>query len=262
MKLSPTAIDLWYVDAADFNFRDLLLQIETWLSETEKQRLTRYQFEKHKLEFLLGRYLLRSVLSLYGELSPEDWLFDYNDYGKPFVASAIQNRLDMPLYFNLSHSRGKLVLAVANVESLGVDIEYGLKPRRIEKIAGRYFSSAEVRGLELLPAGERQRRFYDLWSLKEAYIKACGLGLAIPLADFSYSFSESGAISIAFAKSREDTPRHWQFWQLGSVPDFHIGLAVKTVDAQNLELSNLFQLQQMGEPSAKPLVINKATELR
>lgn len=259
MKLDPNEIDLWFADSSHFSLNDLRVLSLGWMSAKERERFDRYQFSKHKHEFLLGRYLLRSVLSLYSDVSPQNWVFEYNDYGKPSIAASLQDEMTLPLYFNLSHSRGKLVLAVARYKSIGVDIEYGLKARRIEKIAGRYFSPIEVQEINSLPQQHRLMRFYDLWSLKEAYIKACGLGLAIPLSDFSYRFTGSDTVSIEFAEGREDSPEPWQFWQLGTVPDFHIGLAVKSAAAEHLEIAKLFQLKPLGGLITKPLIVEKAS---
>lgn len=255
MKLDPNHIDLWTVDADNFKLRDLLMLSGSWLSSAEEARLNRFRLERSKHEFLVGRYMLRSVLSLYARFSPQDWVFDYNEYGKPSISKAQQNEMEMPLYFNLSHSRGKLIMAVSRYEQVGVDIEYGLKPRRIEKIANRYFSASEVEGLEGLPDHAKQTRFYDLWSLKEAYIKACGLGLAIPLGDFSYRFSSAGAIVIEFDAEREDVPEAWQFWQIGSILGFHIAIAIKSAHAEHLHIAKFFQLKPLGELKTVPLIV-------
>ncbi|MFK7864949.1 MAG: 4'-phosphopantetheinyl transferase superfamily protein [Pseudohongiellaceae bacterium] len=259
MKLDPNNIDLWYVDASNFKYRDLLMLTSRWLSKTESQRLARLKLPQHKHEFLLGRYMLRSILSLYGSVLPQDWVFEYNKHGKPFIAKAQQATLKMPLYFNLSHSKGKLILALARYEKLGIDIECGTKPRRIKKISNRYFSRPEVESLELLPENAQQTRFYDLWSLKEAYIKACGLGLAIPLADFSYRLSNAGGISIDFSPERQDVPEQWQFWQIGSVPCFHVAVAVKSAHAEHLELANFFELMPLGVLKPMPLILQRSS---
>lgn len=260
MKLEPHHIHLWVVDTRDYVFQELRALTASWLSERDSQRLDRFHFVEHKHQLLLGRYLLHTVLSRYETLAPAEWRFDYNEYGKPFIARKLAEKMTRPLYFNLSHSRNKLVLAVARHQFLGVDIEYGLKPRRVEKIAERYFSSVEIAGFASLAEGQLQQRFYDLWSLKEAYIKACGMGLAIPLDQFSYSFHEDNKIEIAFDDARDDDSEFWQFWQLESEPDYHLALAIKKEEAATVVVSKFYQLMPQGELVSKKLLIGKVSK--
>lgn len=253
MNLDTQHIDLWLVDIKDFDYEELILLTDGWLSKQDQQRVERYQFLEHKKQLLMGRFLLRTVLSRYAQVAAGEWRFETNKFGKPFIASALLETMAEPLYFNLSHSQNKLVLAISRHQLLGVDIEYGLKQRRVEKIANRYFSSAEVKGFEVLEAEQIQTRFYDLWSLKEAYIKACGLGLAIPLDHFSFSFEGKNKVEIKFDKQRIDDPTLWQFWQIESEPGYHLSLAVKneSLDKLNeltkIKISNFNQLKPGGE---------------
>jgi len=250
MKLDLQHIDLWFVDIEDFSYEELLSLTSGWLSKQDLQRVDRYQFLEHKKQLLMGRYLTRTVLSRYGQFSAADWRFENNEYGKPFIASALLEELVEPLFFNLSHSQNKLVLAVARHEFLGVDIEYGLKPRRVEKIANRYFSNSEIEDLSGLEKSQIQKRFYDLWSLKEAYIKACGMGLAIPLNHFSFSFQNERKIEIKFHKERPDDSALWQFWNIESETGYHLSLAVKSPKLDGfsaIKISSFYQLKSVGE---------------
>lgn len=252
-NLDSQHIDLWIVDIEDFAYEELLSLTSGWLSKQDQQRVERFQFIEHKRQLLMGRYLTRTVLSRYGEFSVGDWRFENNQYGKPFIESELLEKMAKPLYFNLSHSQGKLVLAIARHEFLGVDIEYGLKPRRVEKIAKRYFSSSEIDGFEGLEKAKIQGRFYDLWSLKEAYIKACGMGLAIPLDHFSFGFQSENVIEIKFDKQRKDDPALWQFWQIESEYGYHLSLAVKSKESNKMDefaeikISNFYHLKPAGE---------------
>lgn len=241
--LPETEIHVWVAPIDEFNFADLKAMAEPWLTGAERLRLQRFCFEEHKKQLLLGRVLMRQVLSRYEELAPADWKFCYNDYGKPLLAPKLLTQLSSPLYFNLSHSRGVIVLAVARLEEIGIDIESNSRSRRVEKIAQRYFSNVEIKNLLALDESQRLARFYDLWSLKEAYIKACGMGLAIDLGHFSFSFAQTDKINIEFADQRDDDAKHWQFWQLNAVDGFNLALAAKSKSGQQINQIKHFEFE-------------------
>ena len=258
INLDSQDIDLWIVDIADFAYEELLSLTAGWLSKQDQRRAVRFQFLEHKKQLLMGRYLTRTVLSWYSGFSAGDWRFENNEYGKPFIASDLLKGMAEPLFFNLSHSKNKLVLAIARHELLGVDIEYGLKIRRVEKLAKRYFSNSEIDDFGVLATDQMQKKFYDLWSLKEAYIKACGMGLAIPLDHFSFSFQSKNGIEIKFDKERTDEPRLWRFWEIDSEPGYHLSLAIKLAELEEvarIEISNLNQIKPSGEIVSKQFTV-------
>lgn len=223
--IANTEIHLWHVNQPDFDLHDIQGSCLSWLTESEELRYRRYQIDRHRKQFLLGRILMRTVLSRYDStIEPANWCFIQNEYGKPAIHPQQQSK---PLYFNLSHSGKRLVLAVACFPDIGVDVERSDKSRRVEAIAGRYFSSKECEALLQMPKEQQQSRFYDLWTLKEAYIKACGLGLVIPLQHFSYSFSDAGMLAIEFDASREDDVKAWRFWQPDIGADYKLALAAR-----------------------------------
>ena len=243
MQLEASEIHLWNVDSEDFDLQSLQAQCLGWLTNVELERYQRYQFDRHRKQLLLGRMLIRSVLSRYIEtIEPASWQFQYNDYGKPSIHKAQQS---IPLFFNLSHSANRLILAVAGFSELGVDIEACLKPRRVERIADRYFSKQEAKELLSLDKAEQLSRFYDLWTLKEAYIKACGLGLAIPLQQFTYSFLDAEKLAIQFDASRDDDENRWQLWQLQTAGDYKLALAAK--NGERIKQISSWQLKSSSE---------------
>tara|TARA_B110000858_G_scaffold198091_1_gene262521 strand:- start:3881 stop:4654 length:774 start_codon:yes stop_codon:yes gene_type:complete len=225
MRIEESEIHLWQLEQADFELSSLQAECLAWLTETELKRFRRFQFDRHRKQLLLGRALIRIALSSYdSSVTPASWNFTHNEYGKPSI-SAEQNLAS--LHFNLSHSAGKVVLAVSRFKDIGVDIECARKPRRVAAIAERYFSGKEVAQLLVLPEDQQQSRFYELWTLKEAYIKACGMGLAIPLQHFSYGFVGGDRLAVEFDAQRNDVESAWQFWQLSAGPDFKMALAAK-----------------------------------
>ena len=133
LQILDSEIHLWHAVQPDFSLQELQQYCLAWLTEKERSRYARYYFDDSRKQLLLGRFLIRSVLSQYrDEIDPGAWRFVDNEFGKPALHPA-QNSL--PLYFNLSHSADRAVLAVARFECIGVDIERSDKQRRVAKIA-------------------------------------------------------------------------------------------------------------------------------
>tara|TARA_B100001142_G_scaffold316480_1_gene356316 strand:- start:215 stop:979 length:765 start_codon:yes stop_codon:yes gene_type:complete len=212
---------LWFARHDDFDTFKLKRTSLEWLTEIELIRLNRCYDERHRTQYILGRLLVRNVLSQYSYLEPWCWRFGENKFGKPIL----DPRHEQDLSFNLSHSGNCLVVAVSRSNELGVDIERSDKPRRVTRIARRYFANSEIEELFDLPDSEQLSRFYDLWTLKEAYTKARGFGLAIPFSQFSFAFSRE-KLNMSFSKSVDDKPSNWQIWQMNYTP-YKIALAVK-----------------------------------
>ncbi|MEX2130134.1 MAG: 4'-phosphopantetheinyl transferase superfamily protein [Pseudohongiellaceae bacterium] len=210
MNPGENSVHLWLADMADFTRPEMLGKCRSLLCETELERAKRFVFERHTNRLLITRGILRSLLSSYAEgIKPADWRFQFNEYGRPAIASP---ELDIPLYFNLSHSGQHLAVVVSRRPLTGVDVEQFSHRRRLLDIAGRFFSVQECRELEALAGALQLERFYSLWTLKEAYIKACGQGLAIPLREFSFSFPVKNRIAVQFDARRADSSGNWRFW--------------------------------------------------
>jgi 4'-phosphopantetheinyl transferase len=148
------------------------------LSPDELERASRFHFERDRRHYQCARGLLRVILARYLKLPPGSLRFSYGSHGKPALAGT-------ELRFNLSHSGGLALLAVAGGGEVGVDIEQ-VKPRgEVMNIAERFFSPGEIVWLRAQPPDLQQRGFFRLWTRKEALIKAIGLGLSMPLNQFS-----------------------------------------------------------------------------
>ena len=256
MQIEESEIHLWQLEQADFELTSIQGECLAWLTDAELKRFKRFQFDRHRKQLLLGRILMRIALSSYdSSVSPASWNFTHNQYGKPAISSE-QNSAS--LHFNLSHSAEKVVLAVSRFKDTGVDIECARKPRRVAAIAERYFSSKEAAELLTLPDDQQQSRFYDLWTLKEAYIKACGMGLAIPLQHFSYGFAGDDRLTVEFDARRNDVENAWQFWQLSAGPDFKLALAAKTDKEEAVQSLSGWRLLGLDKISAHELQIERS----
>jgi len=201
---------LFVVPAPETLPGDVVDEYERLLTTVERDRYLAFRFERHRHSFLLTRALVRFVLSSYTGVSPEDWRFRVGTHGKPEIASPTPA---LPLSFNLSNTDGMVVCLVAREVPVGVDVEHTERGGELDSIAEHFFSPREVRDLiEVGPSGLNER-FFAYWTLKEAYIKAHGLGLAIPLDQFSFVLEEP--IRVETDPRRKDDPARWQF---GRVP--------------------------------------------
>ena len=130
------------------------------------------------------------------------------------------------LRFNISHTDGLIACAVTIGREVGVDVEH-VGRHLTHDVAGRFFAAEEVTDLQALPPDDQQRIFFDYWTLKEAYIKARGFGLALPLGDFAFKLNPPHPPAITFAPSLDDDPSTWQFMQDWPTPQHRLGLAVR-----------------------------------
>lgn len=149
----------------------------TLLDSSEQERAARYHFDIDRQRFTAARGQLREILAAYLNKPPRSLTFSYNPQGKPSLP-------EERLRFNLTHTQGIGLLAVTDGQETGIDVE-GIN-RRVDSpgIVRRFFAPAEVDALFALPESQRQRAFFDCWTRKEAYIKARGQGLSIPLDSF------------------------------------------------------------------------------
>lgn len=248
MNISAHEIHLWYVHDQNIHDSHLLSEYYNFLNREERLQQKRFYFEKDRHQYLITRALVRSVLSLYvNQISPEKWKFKKNAYGKPFISN---NSLLIPLRFNLSHTDNLVVMAVTLDREIGVDVEYLPRLGKTLEIASHFFSPIEVEHLLALPPEKQKSRFFDLWTLKEAYIKACGMGLSIPLDHFSYSFSQQGKIEIHFEPERDDQPKYWQFWQINPNESHKISMAIKgniTNGSYSISMRKIIPLDKIVE---------------
>jgi len=156
------------------------------LSEDELSRAERFHFPHDRSNFVVARGTLREILSLYLGLPPELLQFGYSAFGKPELNGA---PAETRLRFNLSHAGGLALYAVAAGREVGVDVEVVRESVPCEELAASFFSRREVAALLALPACDRTRAFFECWTRKEAYIKAHGEGLSLPLDSFDVSLA-------------------------------------------------------------------------
>jgi 4'-phosphopantetheinyl transferase len=208
-NLSPAEAHLWIARPREIRDPELLLAYDSILTADERQKVLRYRFEEDRHTSLVTRALLRTVLSRYANVAPTDWRFVLNPYGRPEVS---EPEIARSLRFNLSHTEGLVACLVSRDREVGVDVEDRTRRGELLDVADRFFSPLEVKALRALPPDEQMDRFFFYWTLKECYIKARGMGLAIPLSRFSFELdSPERGIRILFEPGLGDHPDRWQF---------------------------------------------------
>lgn len=193
------------------------------LTPDEKERAARFYFSKDRDHFIAARGLLRSILGDYLSLEPGRLRFFYNRYGKP----RLSEDAGRGLRFNLSHSHGLALLAIARRRELGVDVERIRPEVAGEEIAERFFSPREVAMLRSLPADLQPEAFFNCWTRKEAYIKARGKGLSLPLDEFDVSLAPGEPAAILEDRSRPPQLSSWSMVELAPQGEYKAALVVE-----------------------------------
>jgi len=229
LSLQVNEIHLWAVRPQDYldtdnskqNNDELLKRYKQLLTPDEVIKQERYKFAKDQHDALITRAFVRDLLSQYANIKPQDWRFKKGEKDKPEIVDA-----PIPLRFNLSHTKNLIICAVMLNDDIGCDVENTTRSNDVLGIADRYFSPSEIKELFALPLEQQRSRFFDYWTLKESYIKAWGLGLAIPLKDFSFDLSKEN-ISLSFAKHRIDQSEVWRSWLFYPSEEHRIALSVR-----------------------------------
>lgn len=207
---------------------------EPLLDAAERARLARLRHPVRRREFVVARALVRTMLSRAAAVPPDAWRFDAGPHGRPEIAApAAAPRLR----FNVSHTREVVGCAVTLACDVGLDLEDVRRPRRVLALAGRHFAPAEVAMLRALDEPARTARFFDVWTLKEAYLKARGLGLRLPLHRFAFDVGDDGTVRATFDAALGDDPAGWHFALRTTAPAHRLALAVRRAGDAPLALT-------------------------
>jgi 4'-phosphopantetheinyl transferase len=225
LSLGEQEVHVWRVPV-DASAADLA-SLQAVLTAEEVAKARRFVFERDRTRSLVTHALLRILVGRYLQTSPSLLRFTANTYGKPALASP-----DLPLQFNLSHSANLVLYAFAWRRHLGVDVEYMRSNIDYDELAEYCFSPFEQQALSGLSRDEKHVAFYNCWTRKEAYIKARGMGLSLPLNLFDVSLLPGEA--AALLRSREDPAevQRWSMRQLAPGAGYAGALVVEGTDWQ------------------------------
>ena len=233
IDLTSGDIHLWLAFYNSIEDEQLLRSYRGLMSDTETEREARFHFPDDRLRYLVTRALVRTVLSQCAPVSPEDWAFSANKYGRPEIANAPAG---VNISFNISHTKGLIVLGVTHGRALGVDVE-NVRSRKISPgIPERFFAAEEVKALSTQPPEQQHDRFFEYWTFKESYVKARGMGLSIPLGKFAFLYPDERAVSIAIDPELNDQAERWQFWQFQPAPEYLVAVCAERQGAQSPKL--------------------------
>jgi 4'-phosphopantetheinyl transferase len=198
------------------------------LTPDERERAARFRFEKDQVQYTAARGFLRSILGHYLDVDPRRLRFRYNSHGKPLLAEEFAAA---GIEFNLAHSKGLGLFAVTSRHAIGVDIEGTRPDLATMDVANRFFAPPEVRALTEIPPDQRVAAFFQCWTRKEAFVKARGMGLSLPLDKFVVAF---GPNTPALLHADEDpaAARTWTLRDVSPCPGYTGAVAVEAPDIE------------------------------
>src|SRR6266704_5239874 len=195
----------------------VLRQLDAALTRDERSQAARFFFPRDRNRFIAARAVLRGLLGRYLDLGPCDFELRYGPYRKPYLGP---KEGAFPIRFKLSHSAGMAVFAFTYGREAGVDLEPIRTDFARDEIAEAHFSARELAELRALPPPLRAEGFFLCWTRKEAYVKAQGAGLQIPLTSFSVSLTPGHPEELQSADSAR-----WKMSSFRPAPD-HVGTVV------------------------------------
>jgi 4'-phosphopantetheinyl transferase len=214
--ISENEIHIWQIDIE--TQLQYLHTYWSYLSNIEQSRASKFRFEIHKNKYIVRTAVLRILLSNYMRCQPKEIEFKIGEFGKPKLNNS-------NLGFNLSHSKNKAIIAISKHLQLGVDIEYIDEKIEAKQIANHYFSVEDRKQLYALNDEKLADGFFNIWTKKEAFIKAIGTGLTYPLDSFDVNLDilEKNALTRlenSFAEAKE-----WNLFSIETFNDFKSALA-------------------------------------
>lgn len=220
-ELASNAVHVW-----KRSLRAVPTAIETCsasLSADERERAARYLVEQPRTDFILTRGTLRALIASYLHKEPQEIRFQYSKFGKPSLEGSCELR------FNVSHTDGLALLAFTRDRELGVDVEHVRPTLDAAKLAERFFSERERRSLEKLNGNDLYAAFYRCWTRKEAYIKARGDGLSLPLSLFDVSVEADELQALLATRPEASEANRWMLRDLNAGSGYAAALAVAEI---------------------------------
>lgn len=211
-------VHVWEVPL-DSHMTQMVL-MEHVLSEAERERAKRFRFPIHRQRWVTARASVRGILARYVNETPDSIAFRSNTYGKPEL---VAKSTGVFVHFNMSHSENLALIAIS-LAPIGIDLEY--KERRTDwrSLVPRLFSEHEQAAFAAAEADAQHCLFYRLWTRKEAYMKACGLGMSLPLRAFAVGI-EDGATPYVAPEWANGQP--WYLFEIGTRPGYQAALACR-----------------------------------
>jgi len=229
--LGTGEVHLWWLDLAAPAAP--MEELERRLDDDERARAARFHFDVHRRRYVAAHGQMRVLLGAYLGLPPGAIAFELEERGKPRLASEHTSGTPAPgLTFNLSHSEEQGLLAIARGTTVGADIEVQHPLRDLDSLARSHFTATELRDLHRLPKERRHDGFFAAWTRKEAYVKALGAGLSVPLDSFEVALHPDQPAALRSINGSVDSARSWTLWAARPTPSSWAALAARTSDAR------------------------------
>ncbi|MDT8387891.1 MAG: 4'-phosphopantetheinyl transferase superfamily protein [Thiogranum sp.] len=245
LKRLQREIHVWFVKPPAITNRLVLDRCRSVLCPDELARYQRFYFEEDRHGYLISHALVRYVLSRYFDIPPKDWIFSRSKDGKPEVTSP-EARM---VRFNLTHTDGLAACIVTLSDDCGIDAEIISNRHNIEGVANRKFSIFEHEQLKTLSGRQQLEYFFERWTLREAYVKARGIGLVFPMHELTFDIS-GDRVSVCTAPELDDKNENWTFQLIRPSREHIIAVAVKAADATS---GKAVHCQEFAFPGADEL---------
>lgn len=203
-----------------------LEQYRSILSAQETARYRRFHSPADSHHYLIAHTLLRHTLSKYADIPPADWTFTQGTHGRPDISNPGVPAID----FNLTHTHGLVGCVVTLGNDCGIDAEALGSRHDLSGVAKRMFSVDEYRELQQLESSQQLEYFFTRWTLREAYVKALGIGISFPTRKLCFSIDADDSIQVAFKPELEDNAAHWQFRLIRPTPEHVAAIAIHKND--------------------------------
>jgi len=216
-QLLENHIHIWQVNVSDFIAR--VGELAPILNAKEKTKAERFYFEKDRNNYIVSQACLRLLLGAYLNLPANEVEFCEGAHGKPYL-----KQINV-FQFNLSNSHERVIYAFTLNCEIGIDVEYSPKTVEFHELATRFFAKSEADQLAKLKNGALREAFFNVWTRKEAFIKAIGEGLSFPLKDFEVSVKDPAR--IVAIKDDELEAKEWFMQAFEPEKDYVAAVAVK-----------------------------------
>ncbi|MER7466201.1 4'-phosphopantetheinyl transferase superfamily protein [Streptomyces sp. NPDC097981] len=252
----PVPINLWFCPNEDLAPGIAATLASYWLDEHEQEVAARFLFERDRRQYLVAHALVRRVLALETGIPEAEAIIWRSSRGRPFLqmpTGGLPRGADT-LDFNLSHAHAYNLLGVSREHRIGVDVErLDRGERGLENIIATFSPQEQDWIARAAPGRPRDRRALRLWTLKEAYSKARGLGLALPFDSFAFTLAEDQGV-LSFRPPADDSARRWRFLEVEPVPEVLAAVAVE-VDVAHLPAVHLHHGFPWGRAAPRRLVL-------
>jgi 4'-phosphopantetheinyl transferase len=203
--LTPDCIEVSLVSPGLVTDDEILDEFASVLGEDEAARWRQFVFAEDRHDFLVSHALVRFALSRHADVHPAAWRFVTNRYGRPEIASPAAGE---GLCFSLSHTEGLISLAVSRRRDVGIDLENVTRELAIEMVESA-LTENEIRAACKLPDVRKRERFFALWTLKEAYVKARGMGVPLNFREISFDLDAGPPIEVSFKSNADSNAQRW-----------------------------------------------------